>query len=479
MAEIITLPLSDFMPDRPELFHPGALTAKNVLPRVRGFGPMSALTAVSGTNAVDAVPAGAAHFYIGNNGEYMFCGTNDKLYQYDFVTDTWTDRTNAGGAYSLTTSGLDYNWDFSNYGNNVVATAVEEPVQVFDASSPGAFTDLSGSPPQARYSCVLQQFLILAHLSTDNSAIHWSEQDDITGWTVGSNLCDTQALPDGGDITGIKTLGDYALIFQRSRISRFQFTGGPTIAAINTVALRGCIAPGSIVLDQSTAYFLSDDGFYGFNGVEVFPIGSETVNRFFQETVRGGYIEETRGAFDPLKRLIVWTFNLEGGEGGLGSRNVQLIYNPVTQGWSYAEGYAECIFTVPIDSQVFPGSSIDDAGAMALLAFDANEELGIFNGTNLAATVETAEWGSSRGTSGVLAARPLVNGAATVTVRIGSRYTQGASVTYTSSATVNSEGRALMRSNGRYHRAEVTIAAAQTWAEVTGCDLAVVPSGDR
>jgi hypothetical protein len=484
-----TLPLADYMPDQPDLSNPGVTLAKNCIPKAQTFGPMAKLAGY--TEALASTPKGAYSFQR-DGTNYVFAGTAAKLYKLD-TDKTWEDVTrSSGGDYSV---GSDDMWRMVDYGDLVVAVNGSDAPQSFDIGSSTDFAALSGSPPTAHHIAIVKQFLVFGNLSTDSTKVQWSGQGDPTEWTAGTKLSDSQILPDGGEVMGLIG-GEYGLIFQRRAVQRMDFQPGsplvftfsPLVSGENAV---GCMAPGSIVEHRGGVYFISDNGFEYCDGVSVRNIGSQVVNDFFLGDLDQSKTHLVTAAVDPILGFIMWSYP---GSGNTGVANHQIIYNPFINKWSYGEQVAQVLaqgysFGYYLDDLDAITTNLDllpysldsrywQTGALLLGGFDTDNKYGFFNGLALEAVITTAEWGGEF-TSLVNAARPLVSGVSTAQVEIGSRFQQGDEPTYTSPATVGALGMAYMRSNGRYHRARVTIPAETFWAHVQGVDIDFEYSGDR
>ena len=180
-------------------------------------------------------------------------GTLTKLYKLNRTTKAWDDFTRvSGGNYAL-----DRRWGFVQFGDNLVAFNVGDLTQSIAITAGTNFAALAGSPPQARYGAVVKDFLVLGNLSSSQpNVIHWSAQNNITGWTVGTDQSDVQTFPDGGEVTGILG-GEVGFIFQTEMVRRLTYVGPPIIFQIDEIAdKRGCEAPFSLVRIGDTAFYL-------------------------------------------------------------------------------------------------------------------------------------------------------------------------------------------------------------------------------
>ena len=128
--------------------------------------------------------------------------------------------------------------------------------------------------------------------------------------------------------------------------------------------------------------------------------------------------------------------------------------------------------TVSFDSPVYQGGAINLSAAK-------DNKLASFSGSALAATVETPEAaiGDTR-RSMVRSIRPIVDGG-TLSVQVASRDRVNDSYTFGAAASQNAAGFCPLRSEGRYHRARLNVAAGGTWSHAHGIEIDAVVGGAR
>ncbi len=88
------IPFGEYLPDQADLDNPGVVTAKNVLPYARGFGPVPALSAYS--SALTARGQGAFSCEDKAGTAYNFAGDATKLYSLA-LDGTWSNVTTRPG----------------------------------------------------------------------------------------------------------------------------------------------------------------------------------------------------------------------------------------------------------------------------------------------------------------------------------------------------------------------------------------------
>ena len=185
------------------------------------------------------IPPGAAYFNAGGtpcglycartlSGEWkIYAGTQTKLFTWS--RDQWADITRlAGGDYHVAPGDL---WSWEQSGQTLVACNINDDVQSISIDSGTNFAALAGSPPRATNVKQIGDFLFLSGLADNvgynRRSIIWSAINDITGWIVGTNLCDTQQMPDGGPVQGVAG-GEIGYVLQDRAIRTLQFLPGDT-----------------------------------------------------------------------------------------------------------------------------------------------------------------------------------------------------------------------------------------------------------
>lgn len=500
---MVTVPFGEWAPDLSPLGNPGTPTAKNVIPFSGGYLPFKNIALQ--TNALDDRVRGAFAARDASNNVYYYAGTETKL--YELVAATFNDES--GAAYSTAT---DDNWEFALYKAQVVATNYADPVQeiAIGGGGSGAFADLFTSTlkPKARHCATVGRFLVLGGTNdgTDGeqpARVWWSAIDDITDMDPSATTqCDFNDFADGGWVRKIVGGVEYGVVFQERQIWRMTYVGSPLVFDFQPVdRTRGTQIPGSVIAHGRLIFYISEDGFYGFDGQSSTPIGHNKVDRTFWDQFDITNKRFVSSAIDPLNKLVLWSFPGAGSTGGTpnkifiynwadnkwaevdGVGNLDIVTSAVTQG--YTLDGLDTVGTDIDDSSLFPVSFDSEfwkGGARRLAAFDSAHKLGYFTGSNLAMTVDTAEAQLISGQRAmVTAVRPLIDGG-TPTIRMGSRNRQIDDVTFSASVTVNSSGLCPVRTNARYHRARLEVPASNSWSIAQGIDVPlehIRPMGSR
>lgn len=484
----------EYLPDLPPYKNPGTTEAKNCIPWGKGYKELGSLSAYS-TNALDARAQGAFGAQDSDGNTTIFAGDASKIYK---LTDTtWGDVSLAGGYNTAE----DATWDFIQFGDTVIATNYADAMQKWTLGSSTAWANLGGSPPKARHLAVVRDFVVCGNLDESGTLtpnkIRWSAIDNAEDWSASpTTQSDSQVIAgNGGAVQGIVG-GEYGVIFLERSIYRMTYVGSPLIFQFDEVEqTRGTAVPGSIAALGNLVFYLSDEGFYQFDGTQSIPIGANKVDKTFYTTraFDQSYRSRVTSAIDPINHLVLWAFPGTGHTAG--DPNFCMIYDWVNKKWSYAEFDCQMIFrslstgytldtldtiSTDLDSLAF---SLDSrawtGGSVLLAAFDTSNQLAYFSGTALAAVLDTTEFQPIPGRrSFINKVRPIVDGTgATTTVQMGTREDHQTANAFASAVSVNSTGDAPVRSDSRYHRIRCNISGGFDFAQ--GVDVTWRARGQR
>ena len=272
---------------------------------------------------------------------------------------------------------------------------------------------------------------------------------------------------------------------------RGTYAGSPLVFQFDAVeTARGCSIPGSVAAIGSNTIFWSGDGFYIFSGSESTPIGTEKVDRFFADDLNLGDVERCSAAIDPVNKLYILAYS--DGVGG-SQPNKLLVYNYALGRWSrgeldtdlvapiYTAGYTlETLNNVNSSLDALP-ASLDSplwkGGEFAFAGSDASK-ISTFTGTALTSVTETGEQALPDGQRAMVnAVTPLVTGTPTTTVQVLTRNRQQDDETTTAAASINDDGWAPVRANGRFHRVGLNVSG--VWTNAHGVDVQAQAAGMR
>lgn len=435
--------------------------------------------------------------------------TVDTIYYVKTVlsADTFTVSATVGGAAINTSSAgsgthsmtsvysavsASAQWQFCQFGNFVIAVQENTVPQVYDLSSSTAFADLGGSPPQAAYVSVVGRFVVLSGLLSTPYRIQWSGLNATTTWTSGTNSSDYQDLPDGGIVRGVAG-GENGVIFQDQAIRRMSYIpGSPLVFQIERISeQQGLFGPYSIVRSGERIFFHSAQGFHQIlPGQAPTEIGREKIDRTFFDELDKGDLKHLIGASDPRSTKVFWAYKTEANSGDyydriLGYDYVLERFFKIVMSGDYLLGLSQPGLTLEnldsisasLDALAVSLDNFAVSSTPVLSQFNSTFKLGFFTGSNLEATLESAEQGTDGTRVFFRGFRPVTDSA---TVYGSIKYrddTSGAVSTTAESLKSTRTGLCNVRISARYGRMKARIPAGTTWTFIAGVEPDVAGEG--
>lgn len=472
MTQVLPVAFGEWLPDLPEHENPGALIALNVIPQAKSYRGLNSL--MSFTNALDDIALGVFWAQDSSNVVFNFAGDVNRLYKI-VAGITWTEADGAAAPYAAT------NWEFTKFGENVLAVNDVDVMQKFEMGVDTDFSNQAGSPPIAKRIATVRDFVMLGDIQSGSGAgpgnIQWSGFNNSELWVPSlASQSDFQSLFGRGGRVQRIVPGEYAVIFMEQSIFRADYVGPSVIFQIDEVERkRGTPAPNSVCWSGTDVWYYGWDGFYHFDGAKSTPISANRVSNWFSNNAAGDALDSMRGVVDRINRLVIWAFR---SSASATINNRLIIYNWAADKWSYAE-----IDTQLIDEYVAPGFNLDEldtplpagidtdsipvdsaqfqGGAVNIQAFDSSNKSATFSGTALTATIDTKEIsGVDNNRMFCNAVRPQVEatGTSTITLQIGKRDKLQDNPVFTIARSLNSvNGEFNVRVNSRYQRYRLVI----------------------
>ena len=466
----------EWMPDQPAIT--SLRDAKNVYPTSIGYAPFNNQEDFSG-----AASENLTNIFTGKYGDniFIFSGGETKLFRLD-STDLSLDDVSKSGGYTSSNA-----WRFIQYGNQVIAANGTNKLQSWNMVSSTSFDDLSASAPIAKYIAVVRDFVVATHIGGVTNKISWSDINDETNWVSGTtSQSDFQIIPDGGAIQGISG-GEIGLIFMEKAIVRMSYVGSPLFFQFDTISTGlGCIEGMSIAQYGATSFFLGDDGFYKCDGQTVTPIGNEKVDRYFFDNADLSGISTITSAVDPVKKLVVWNYLT------VDNKREMLVYNWQLNKWSRVETLATGVGTIATTGYTLEAletvlgytnidtmpASLDDrlwvGGKFRFAGFKDNKIV-TFSGSNYNAELITQDMEVGYNSVATLVRPQIDNGSANI--KVASRRELDDTIEFGTTVSTSQEGRASIRSAGRYHR--FSVSPTGNWTNAVGLDIDFKPQGNR
>lgn len=473
MEEPLKVEFGDWFPDLPENENPGAILAKNCIPRAKSYRDFPSLS--SFTNSLDGACLGNFWARASNETVFNFAGDDEKLYSLSGGT-TWSDVSQA-----LTTYSTSY-WDFLQFNDRIIATdGGGTDLQYFDMGTSSAFADLPGSPPRFKAIAVVRDFIVGGNWSlgsqVEPGGIAWSGFNNSEIWTPAlATQSDRRPTRGAGGQVQRIVPGNRGIILRESSTVLLDYVGPPTVFRADEVIVNhGTQAPRSVCWTRQFLFYYSTEGFMQMNRqtLELTPIGAGKVNNWFTGEVAADDIVNILGAVDRARGLVFFAFRTSSSSANY---NRILCYNYVFQRWSYAEIQTQWIGefsstgadldtldallgsggidinSIPVDTDAYVG------GALSFLGFNSSNEACTFNGASLVAEFDTTEFSIPGRRGRVNGLRPIVTGSPTnVEVAPITRNLITANPVTGAFTSLNAIGQADFRKNARYHRYRVRV----------------------
>ena len=491
---MMNMSFGEWLPDQPDNAS-GVTVAKYVIPAAKGYRGLQDLSAYS--NAASGRIRGLFAAKDSSGDPKIFAGDASQLYEFTKSNSNLTNISKSGNYTTLDDTDV---WKFIDFSGFVIgASGHNNILQVYDNGTSSLFADISGSPA-AKHIAVVRDFVFTGNVkyggTTYTNRLYWSSLASHTGWTAGTNQSDIQDIFDMGEITGIVG-GEYATILCEKGIVIGTYSGTPLIFQFDKVQTGfGCNYPNSVANVGSTVFYLSDDGFYKFDGRTSTPIGAEKVNRFFFDdfTIRNKGRMST--AVDPTEQIVVWSYT--SGSSNNDEPDRLLIYNYALDRWSYAELDCELIssfmtINYTLEELNFISTSLDGLpasldsaiyiGGQFIFGGAKDKKIHTFSGNNKAALIETADLDTGGGKTSIITnVIPYVEIAQGTTpdisAQVSTRNRQVDSDSFGNLSSLNANGYCNIRSNqGRYHKVRLNVSG--TWKYIQGVELEAKTTGKR
>lgn len=484
------IPFGEYRPDVSALSPGSTALAKNVLPGPDGSylpWPSAALM----ISPISAEIRGVISVRALDRTNYLYAATAQKIMQ--MAGRNWIDR---GTGYSMTGSEM---WSFAQFRDRVIAVSAENPV-LWSVINSASFSPMIASVrvPRARHVAVVnREWVVLGNVidpvdGERPGRVWWLARGDPTkagpDTLIQADFEDMDAWD--GEVQGIVGF-EYGVVICRRAIWRMTYEGGDVGFRFDKmVTNKGATAPGSIVSFGRLVFFWDRDGPYVFDGTAATPIGDGKIATTFVSLLNQNSRQWISSTVIPRQTVVVWALPTH-----RDFADRLLAYNWVTKQWSFAEIEAERIFGTysqpmftddpsvadamidgmpyaswPLDGEQFQG------GVESMAMFAPDHSLRFFNGPPMEATIDTAELAlAGQKRVSITKVRPMVDGAATAMVSIGSRDTLGETERYSPEAGLNLIGHANLFAQGRFIRARVRLPSG--FAHALGVDIDFTQEG--
>jgi len=258
------------------------------------------------------------HWFEKSNGSDFLIGTcGNKLGTASSLSQAATPFTDSTGSVTIT-AGSNNHWNWATYLDTAMGTNnIDVPIQWTGSGNASAMTVPTGLT-KAKFIEVFNGYTFFGYVTVSGALyscrVYWSGLDSITSWDS-ADFRDVNKN-DGQDITGIKTLGDRLVIFKDRSIWIAQFTGDADFpfTFTETPSNNGCISGGSIQKVDNGLIFLSQDGYYYFDGLNSYKISDRITATF--GTFSSSRFQYSRSCYQLSKNRYWGSFTTSGGSSG-------------------------------------------------------------------------------------------------------------------------------------------------------------------
>ena len=256
----------------------------------------------------------------------------------------WGDAVDAGTI--ILEPGL---WSLSNFSDTLVATIANGKTFTWDSSiaarlSTRASTTTSGfqttnNPTATRTTLISPTTRHLIHLGTettigdtatqDDMFIRFSSGENINEYTpLATNSAGTQRIQDGTKIVGALVAKENILIWTNNALYTMKFVGAPFTFGFEQVGTNcGLIGKNAAVEIDGVAYWMSNNGFFAFDGtVNSLPCSVEDYVFDDVDTTKG---QQVNAGLNNLFTEVVWWYPTAGSE--FNNRSVSYNYGEAKQ----------------------------------------------------------------------------------------------------------------------------------------------------
>src|SRR6056300_71639 len=298
--------------------------------QVTGITSATVFTITQSTNATATVSTGGSI----DVKPYEQVGPAAQSYGYGWGTDTW-GTGGWGDASSANDISLEPGlWSLSNFGQVLVATIANGKTFTWNAGDAARLVtrastttfafETTNNPTASRVTLVSPTTRHLIHLGTetiigdtttqDNMFVRFSEQEDINDYTVTAiNSAGTQRLQDGTKIIGSLKAKETILVWTDNALYTMKFIGAPFTFGFEQVGTNcGLIGKNSAVEIDGVAYWMSNNGFFAFDGtVKSLPCTVEDYVYDQADTTKG---QQVYAGLNNQYTEITWYYPSQGSE---------------------------------------------------------------------------------------------------------------------------------------------------------------------
>jgi hypothetical protein len=304
-------------------------------------------------------------------------GTADVTHLNGATVTNATDFTGWGSAVLASTTTLEPGlWSLDNYGDVLVATIANGKTFTWDSSIAARLTtrasqttagyETTNNPVASRSTLISPTTRHLIHFGTcttlndedtqDDMFIRFSTIEGINEYEIkATNTAGSFRLQDGTKIIGAVNAKETILVWTDNALYTMKFVGSPFTFAFEQVGTNcGLIGKNAAVEVDGVAYWMSNSGFFAFDGtVKTLPCSVEDYVFNNIDTTKG---QQINAGLNNLYTEITWWYPAQGSS----DNDRSVVYNytdanrQVALGVWYTNTSSTSMRTSWIDSLIYP-----------------------------------------------------------------------------------------------------------------------------
>jgi hypothetical protein len=292
--------------------------------QVTGITSSTVFTITQSSNATATVSTGGSI----DVKPYENVGPAEQSYGYGWGTDTWGNG-GWGDASSADDVVLEPGlWSLDNFGQVLIATIANGKTFTWNAGATTPLTvrastttsgfETTNNPTASRLTLVSPTTRHLVHLGTettigttstqDDMFIRFSDQEDINDYTATAiNSAGDFRLQDGTKIVGAVKAKETILVWTDNALYTMRFIGAPFTFGFEQVGTNcGLIGKNAVVEIDGVAYWMSNNGFFSFDGtVKSLSCSVEDYVYDNIDTTKG---QQVAAGIDNLHTEVIWYY---------------------------------------------------------------------------------------------------------------------------------------------------------------------------
>ena len=391
--------LLSFQPDLDDHLEGVITDCEMVEPTMKGMSGAPSLVTPAGASALPSACKGASLNLQLDGTSRLFIGTATHLYESTALTDV-----SRAAPY---TGGTDTRWSFAQFGNVALASNKNDAMQKSVAS--GAFSDLAGAP-KAAFIDTVAGFVMAANYNDGTDTVdgwYCSAYQDYTDWAadIGTQCAFGRLLDTPGAITGMKALGENAIIYKLDATYIGQYVGAPFIWAWQLISGEiGAVSQEAVIDIGNRHIFMGRNDIWSFDGTRPVSIAEGIRDWFFNEQLNAAYAYKTIGTHDKNKSLVYFyyvskasntidsciVFNYKANKWARANRSIEAALEYRVGGYTYAS-FAAAYATYNDIPNVSYGSPFLTATTPVSTIFDTTHTIKTLTGISEASSI-TGGW---------------------------------------------------------------------------------------